>query len=63
MEDSLPPANDAKLNDRLQDYNEPEYKEQETERGHLEFDSQVGVLKEWSEQFGLVQPGVEGMSQ
>ena len=54
MEDSPPPEGDAKLRDRLQDY-EGE-KDQDRHRvlaNHSEFDKQAEGIKRWASSFGV----------
>jgi chromosome condensin MukBEF ATPase and DNA-binding subunit MukB len=54
MEDSPPPEGDAKLRDRLQDY-EGE-KDQERHRvlaNHSDFDKQAEGIKRWASSFGV----------
>ncbi len=53
LEDNPPPEGDAKLKDRLQDYNgEPDQEPSRVSLNHKQYDQHSPELKRWAQSFG-----------
>ena len=53
LQDNPPPENDAKLKDRLQDYNDPEAEPNKMNHNHGLYNENEPNLKRWISTFGL----------
>ncbi len=54
MEDNPPPENDAKLRDRLQDYQDTEADPNKVHHNNLVYDQNFGSLIKWISGFGHI---------